>query len=44
MVFASYEVATAIMRLATIGPWQFEMPDGWALVEDDNSDNYFDDA
>jgi hypothetical protein len=32
--------AGAIMELATIGPWQFDMPDGW-LRKDSESADYF---
>jgi hypothetical protein len=29
------------MPTATIGPWEFEMPDGWVFKESEASDSYF---
>jgi len=29
------------MQIATIGPWQFEMPEGWKHKENESSESYF---
>lgn len=29
------------MRIAQIGPWEFEMPDGWLCKPDETSNSYF---
>jgi len=32
------------MQIAQVGPWQFEMPDGWELKDNESSNSYFEDS